>query len=203
MIGILNAGLGNIKSVQNSLNYLSIQNEIIENLDVFEKKFSRLILPGVGSFNSAMSDEKIGKFVNRINDIKSKNFPILGICLGSQILCNIGYEGGKINGLGFINGDVEKIKTDERIPHIGWNNINIIKKHHIFENVTSGFCAYFVHSYRMNIYSMDQCFGTTLYGESFPSVVINKNVIGMQFHPEKSQKNGLKLLKNFSEFNAS
>ena len=73
MIGILNAGLGNIKSVQNSLNYLSIQNEIIENLDVL-KKFSRLILPGVGSFNSAMSDEKIGKFVNRINDIKSKIF---------------------------------------------------------------------------------------------------------------------------------
>ena len=92
------------------------------------------------------------------------------------------------------------IKTDLEHPEIQSNkceSIYFIKKHHIFENVTSGFCAYFVHSYRMNIYSMDQCFGTTLYGESFPSVVINKNVIGMQFHPEKSQKNGLKLLKNF------
>ena len=203
MIGILNAGLGNIKSVQNSLNYLSIPNEIISHLDDFDKQFSRLILPGVGSFNSAMSDEKIGKYLNQIHEIKSKNIPILGICLGSQILCNFGYEGGKTNGLGFINGGVEKIKTNERMPHIGWNNVEIIKEHQIFKNIKSGFCGYFVHSYKMNIYASDQCYGTTKYGENFPSVVINNNVIGIQFHPEKSQKNGLMLLKNFSKFYAS
>ena len=101
MIAILNAGLGNIKSVQNSLDFLSFPNKIVTNLDNFERNFSRLILPGVGSFNSAMSIDKIGKFKSRILDIKSKNFPILGICLGSQILCEIGYERGETKGFGF------------------------------------------------------------------------------------------------------
>ena len=151
MIAILNAGLGNIKSVQNTLDFLSIPNKIVTDLDNFENNFSRLILPGVGSFNSAMSDDKIGKFVSQILEIKNKNIPILGICLGSQILCNIGYERGETKGFGFIDGSVEQIKTNERIPHIGWNNINIVKDHPIFNNVKTGFCAYFVHSYTRSL----------------------------------------------------
>ena len=203
MIAILNAGLGNIKSVQNSLDYLSISNEIVSSLDDFEKKYSKLILPGVGSFNNAMSDSKIGKYINRINQIRSNNTPILGICLGAQILCETGYEGGVTSGLGFVSGIVEKINTTERIPHIGWNNVIVKKQHQLFDNIKSDFCAYFVHSYKMKINKIDQCHAFTTYGEEFPSIVINKNVVGMQFHPEKSQKNGLMLLKNFSEFNVS
>ena len=203
MIAILNAGLGNIKSVKNSLNYLSVPNEIVSDLSSFETKFTKLILPGVGSFKTAMTESKIGKFYNKIMDIKSKKFPILGICLGSQILCTLGLEDGKTKGFGFIDGSVDKIDTNLRLPHIGWNNVSIKKNHLILNNIKNNFAAYFVHSYSMKILNENQVYATTSYEETFPSIVINENIIGMQFHPEKSQKNGLLLLKNFSEFNVS
>lgn len=105
--------------------------------------------------------------------------------------------------MGFINGEVDKINTTNRLPHIGWNNVEIIKDHQIFDGIKNQFCAYFVHSYKINVKSTEQVYGLTDYGEKFPSIVINKNIIGMQFHPEKSQKNGLQILKNFSKFDVS
>ena len=108
-------------------------------------------MPGVGEFNSAMSKDKVGKFFSQIKKIASKNIPILGICIGAQILCNFGFEGGKVEGLGLIDGEVDKINTKERLPHIGWNSVEIKKKHPILNNIQNNFSGYFVHSYKMNI----------------------------------------------------
>jgi glutamine amidotransferase len=204
MIGVLDYGMGNLSSVTNALEYLGIENCIIHNSEDF-KTISHLIIPGVGSFAKAMENLKERGYVEAIKSFDNNGFPILGICLGMQLLAENGTEPYDCDGLGLIKGCVEIFPENSvRVPHVGWNGISLVNDHSIFEDVKQTADFYFVHSYQFHVASEKNIISTTNYGFDFPSTVMNdkRNVVGIQFHPEKSQKQGLQILTNFSKPNA-
>ena len=197
MIGILNYGLGNIASISNSLNAISIKNFYVSNIEDFSKA-SHLIIPGVGSYLSAMQILKKKKFIDEIINF-SKTKPLLGICLGMQILSTTGNEFEKISGLNLISGDVIKF-TKEQNPlstNVGWMRIYPKIEHNIFKNVNFDVEFYFDHSYYFRPSSDKNILSYSKINSNFCSCVINENIFGFQFHLEKSHKNGLKILENF------
>ena len=148
MIGIIDIKIGNLRSVFNSVYSLGYDVDIIQ--DKFDsKKFSHLIIPGVGSFNKVMKSKELSNFLISINEFAKQKKPILGICLGMHILAEIGFEGGKIKGLGFIPGEIHQIEINEniQIPHIGWNSVNFKFEHKILSGIKNNVDFYFVHSY--------------------------------------------------------
>lgn len=190
--------MGNIHSVVSALNYLGYSSEYTNNLDVIENA-NRIILPGVGSFRIAMdSIAKLGLEEILLEYALNKRRPILGICLGMQLMGNYSTEGGKTQGLGLFDGNVEGFKTDLsiKVPHIGFNNIGAPANSVLYKDVQEEPDFYFVHSYRM-LTSESKGVAYCTYGERFVASYEKENVFGTQFHPEKSQKNGLKLLDNF------
>ena len=201
-VGIINYGAGNIASLINAIEYLGYKPVI---LDKPEKNydFSHLILPGVGAFG------KLSKNLNQLgfNEylIKNKELGcyILGICVGMQLLFESSNEGKDQKGLSFIKGNFELFGTKNKtlaIPHVGFNNI----KHNnekIWENINTDSSFYFIHSYRIKKAPIDCEYATSEYGEKFISFVRKNNILGSQFHPEKSHKNGLNFLKNFLKLN--
>jgi glutamine amidotransferase len=199
-VAIINYGTGNIRSLYNSLRRINIQAEIITD-PLSINKFNKVFLPGVGSYRDAM--EKINKFSwdRAIKDFLSiKNNYLFGICVGMQILSTYGYEHGKSNGLDLVKGEVIKIDISEqslKLPHIGWNNIQILKKNSITENLTHDANFYFVNSYSFRLANTKEIIATTKYGVEFPSIINKENIFGTQFHPEKSSKAGIQILKNF------
>jgi glutamine amidotransferase len=201
MIGIIDYGMGNLSSVKNILDFLEIDNVIIED-PKYVPSMKGLIIPGVGSFQRAMQNLTEKGFVTPIQNFANLGKPILGICLGMQLLANIGTEPEECLGLGLIPGRVELMKPENlRIPHMGWNGIKIVNEHPIFEEVKTSADFYFVHSFAFVVENESNLLSVTEYGNDFPSIVANdsRNVIGIQFHPEKSQKQGTKILENFSK----
>ena len=199
MIGIINYGVGNLKSVKNSLDFLNIPNKIINNpteINVCDK----IILPGVGAFGAAMDKLQSLDFAEKIKEFSDKKKPILGICLGMQILFEKSEEYGHHQGLGLIKGGVfpfsEKIKNLP-IPLIGWNDITREKSSPLLENIESGASFYFVHSFYCEPASASVILASAEYGISFPVIIQQGAIYGCQFHPEKSQVAGLKILENF------
>ena len=203
MIGILDYGMGNLSSVTNALNYLGIDNHVVTSPEAFAE-ISRLIIPGVGSYGKAMENIKGKLFFNQIKEFEKAGKPILGICLGMQLLSSIGTEPVQGNGLGMISGEVILLPQEMgiRIPHVGWNGIKVVNEHPILDGVKLSADFYFVHSYYFSGVKKENIITNTDYGLHFPSIVCNdaRNVIGIQFHPEKSQKQGLQILENFSRF---
>jgi glutamine amidotransferase len=200
MIGVLDYGMGNLSSVTNALEYLGIQNVIIKDETGFDN-ISHLIIPGVGSFGKAMENITARNFIAQIHNFDKKGLPILGICLGMQLLAETGTEPIECSGLGVIEGRVEFLRADcIRVPHVGWNGIKLVNDHPILENVKRSADFYFVHSYRFVTAKQQNIVAETDYGVEFPTIVSNDrgNVVGIQFHPEKSQKQGLQILTNFS-----
>ncbi len=203
MIAIIDYGMGNLKSVRNALNYLGIENKISADPNEI-KKADALILPGVGAFPDAMETiEKLG-LDKVIKEEVHKGKYLLGICLGMQLLFEKGYEGLEKNGLGLLKGSIVKMKDDKekniKIPHIGWNNLNYNKKDTIFNDIDEGKYVYYVHSYFAQGYNDEDLVAYSEYGENkIPGLVRRENVIGAQFHPEKSGSVGLGILKNFGE----
>lgn len=198
MIGVLDYGMGNLHSVTNALDFLGCENLIVED-ELDFKRISRLIIPGVGSFAAAMDNLKKKGYIEPILDFAASNKPILGICLGMQLLATKGTEPHEMKGLGLLPGSVERFnKLDLQVPHMGWNGIQLKHRHPIFNEVKLSADFYFVHSFHYVLDESDVIIATTEYGYEFPSVVGNKNVIGIQFHPEKSQKQGLRILENFN-----
>ena len=197
-VAIIDYGSGNIKSLYNSLNFLNYT-PILTNDTKEINDCDKIILPGVGSFDNCVS--KIHTKVdieNLKNEILFKKKFFLGICVGMQILSSFGFENRKTNGLNIIEGVVEKINTKLLpLPHVGWNNIEIIKNDEIFNGIESLLDFYFVHSYRFKVKNKEHSLAETNYGEKFSSVIKKDNVYGVQFHPEKSQSYGLKFLSNF------
>ena len=197
---ILNYGSGNSMSVYNAIKFLKYKVILSNKIDDINKS-THLILPGVGSFKKTM--EKINKklpikFLN--NQVIEKKKPILGICVGMQVMSDFGYEFEKCPGLGWIRGEVKILKKQpQNIPHVGWNNLEIKKKHKILKNIDKEDNFYFVHSYKFKTKNITNSISVTKYNENFSSIINNKNIFGFQFHPEKSQISGLKLLKNFIE----
>lgn len=201
MIGILNYKMGNIQSVKNSLDYLNISNKIVNRADEMSD-CDKIILPGVGAFGLAMEQLRELSFIEAIKNFISSGCPLLGICLGMQLLLETSEEYGHNSGLGLIKGHVlpfgEKIKN-LAIPHVGWNEIIKTKESKLLKDIKDDSSCYFVHSFYCDLANKKEVAATTEYGFNFDSAVEAGNIYGCQFHPEKSQQIGLKILENFSK----
>lgn len=204
MIGIVNYNSGNFTSVFNTINYLGYPLKEVNTSFDFED-CTHIILPGVGTFNYAMEQlDKLNLLVPLKQHILQNKKFFLGICVGMQILAELGNENGNCNGLGWLRGSVEKFNfngEDLRLPHIGWNTLESIESNVLLHGVNQQDPSfYFVHSYHYypsDDYSYNIIYSN--YGYNFPSLVQHENIFGVQFHPEKSQENGKILLKNFCE----
>lgn len=199
MITIINYGMGNLGSIQNMLKKIGVESTITSEKETIAKA-TKIILPGVGAFDKAMENIENLNLIEILNKkAKIEKIPILGICLGMQLLANSSDEGQK-KGLGWIEGHVRKFElgNNYRVPHMGWNLVDAKKKHILFENMYEEPRFYFVHSYYFECFNKENIIATTDYGIIFASVVAKDNIMGVQFHPEKSHKFGMKLLENFS-----
>ena len=195
---IIDFGMGNCWSVQNALNFLGLKSKISQdNETIINSKC--LILPGVGSFKKAMQRIKEMKIDKAMDESIKKNSKILGICLGMQLLGNYSEEDGGCEGLNLIDNRVDIItKNNEvKIPHVGFNSVKIPADSLLFNKIDNESDFYFNHSYCMFEKSTLEDASTCVYGKSFVASFETKNIYGTQFHPEKSQTNGLLLLKNF------
>jgi glutamine amidotransferase len=193
VIAIIDYGVGNLKSIFKALAMVGGNPTVTRKIDEILSADS-IILPGVGAVKPAMDKLRDVK-----EYIKSSEIPVLGICLGMQIFATESLEGGRIRCLDIIPGVVERFPSSVgKIPHMGWNQLEKIKEHPILSGIKTGSYFYFVHSYYFRT-DTKYVVGNTKYGIEFPSVVAKENFIGVQFHPEKSGENGLKLLKNFIE----
>ena len=200
MIGLVNYGGGNYKSVSNTLEYLNI--DFIEINDYKNlNKISHIILPGVGTYSDLVSKLKSKNLFNELlHRILDKKIFYLGICVGMQILSEYGFENDKTKGLNLIKGNVEKILVKKEVlPNIGWHNIILEKKNSLlFKDINiNEMFFYFVHSYYFNLEHKENCSSSIYYEKKITASVEKDNIFGVQFHPEKSQSAGLKILKNF------
>jgi glutamine amidotransferase len=192
---IVDYGVGNLQSVSNALSYLGIQAEITGEAQRLRRADS-IILPGVGAFpDAAQRLQATG--LDRVLVEESAHKPILGICLGMQLLFDRGTEGRDCPGLGFVSGSVERIQTDLKLPHIGWNALRFTQPSPLMAGIDEGSYVYFVHSYCGCAQKPEQVIATTDYGPSVVAAVQAGNVFGTQFHPEKSGEVGLTILRNF------
>ena len=199
MIVIVDYGMGNLKSISNMLKKLGHDAIITNQIDEI-KKASRLLLPGVGAFDMAMKNIKsLGFFEVLDKKVTIEKTPILGICLGMQLLTN-GSEEGNETGFGWINADTIRFNSSsKKVPHMGWNSIKIEKKTPIFEPVNKERRFYFVHSYYVQCKNQENILATTEYGDNFASMIHHENLYGVQFHPEKSHKYGMEILNQFAK----
>ena len=204
MIGIINYGMGNLASVQNAFSYLNISSEICSDPSELNK-YDKIILPGVGAFSKAIENLTNTGFTDALQEsVLVKKKPMLGICLGMQLLLDSSMEHGFHKGLGFIKGAVKSfndILLDEfRVPHMGWNNVISKNNSLIFNNNIEKEAStfYFVHSYYCELENIENVVGITDYGIQFHSSIEQDNIFACQFHPEKSQKDGLEIFEKFA-----
>jgi imidazole glycerol-phosphate synthase subunit HisH len=201
MIAIINSGIGNIGSVRRALAELGADSVVADSPEVLETA-DRVILPGVGSFADGMSVMRENGWVEPLRKaVVEHGTPLLGICLGMHLLAESGTEGGDIPGLGLIPGRIvrlDAIGCGERIPHVGWNDVRLCQPGHpLFAGIPSRTDFYFVHSYAYAETTAEDVIGEIDYGVPVTAVVGRGNVYGTQFHPEKSSKAGIRLLRNF------
>ena len=197
-IGIIDYGVGNITSIVNSFNYIEkdIDIDLVKDADKL-KQYDKIVLPGVGAFGQAIDLIRTNFFDKAIIEESKKGKFILGICLGMQLLGSKSYEKGEWEGLNLIEGEVIPFPQNLKVPHIGWNDIIKDREDKLLENIENGSDFYFVHSYYFKCKYNTHQLASTLYGDRFSSIINKDNVYGVQFHPEKSQKNGLLLISNF------
>jgi glutamine amidotransferase len=201
MIGIIDYGLGNLRSVLGAVEKLGHQGAISANPSTLELA-DKLILPGVGAFGDGMRNLNERGLIGPLgNLVQTQKKPILGICLGFQLLAETSTEFGEQTGLGWIPGHVKRMEpgTDAlRIPHVGWNDLEQSGDCILFDEIPDPALFYFVHSYHLETDAAITV-GTCTYGRPFTAAIQSGNVFGTQFHPEKSQQHGLKVLRNFLE----
>lgn len=196
-IGIVDVGIGNLGSLGSAVYELGFETILVRaNSDLTE--CDSLVLPGVGSFAHGIQSLCAASLDKGIREFAAAGKPVLGICLGMQLLFADGDEGVASRGLGLIPGSVKRFPNsiNLQIPHVGWNEVSPTRHHPLWDNIKPGVDFYFVHSYRVECDSI-YVIGQTNYGSDFPSFIGINNVVGVQFHPEKSQRNGLRLLENF------
>lgn len=199
LIGIIDYGMGNLRSVANAFYENGIDVEIVREAERLED-FSHLVLPGVGHFGAAADNLDKGGFRAPLKTFVDSGRPVLGLCVGMQLLASKGFEGRESEGLNFVPGRVVAIPPapEKRVPHVGWNEIDIRLEHPIFDGVKQGRDFYFVHSYQFEVDDAADLVGVTDYEGPVTAVVARGSAVGFQFHPEKSQVNGAKLLENFA-----
>jgi glutamine amidotransferase len=200
MITIIDYGLGNLGSIKNMLKYIGVSCEIQSDLESI-KRAQKIILPGVGKFDTGMS--RINQSGLRdILDYKAlkEQIPILGICLGMQLLTN-GSEEGSLAGLGWIDAYVKKFQANKnlKVPHMGWNLVKTSNSNTLNESFPIESRFYFVHSYYVEVVKPENSMFKTFYGNEFDSGIVSKNIYGFQFHPEKSHKFGMMLFEQFTK----
>jgi len=204
MITVIDYGMGNLGSIANMLK--KIRAEAVVSSDIADiERADKLILPGVGAFEHGMKNLQDMGLIPVLNDkVLRDRMPILGLCLGMQLF-TLRSEEGTLPGLGWIEADTIRFRFDQtqhglKIPHMGWNFVKVKQQSPIWEDLCEEEMRfYFVHSYHVVCHDDTNVLATTVYGYEFTSAVINGNIVGMQFHPEKSHKFGMKLLKNFAE----
>lgn len=200
MIAIIDYDAGNIHSIVNALDYIQCECKVTKDRDEILNA-DGAILPGVGSFGDAMDNMNKAGVVDIIKDFIATGKPLLGICLGLQLMFPASEESQGVEGLGLFEGEVTKIPNGEglKIPHMGWNNIKILNKDGIFKGINGEPYVYFVHSYFLNAKDKNIVSAQTEYGVTIDAAITYKNVTATQFHPEKSGEVGLQMLRNFAE----
>lgn len=200
MIAIIDYDAGNIKSVEKALNYLGEEAIITRDHDEIVNS-DKVILPGVGAFADAMEKIRHYALEETIHEVVEKNIPFLGICLGLQLMFESSDEGPGVKGLGLLPGKILRIPKsgDLKIPHMGWNNIKVKEDSRLFKGLPDNPYVYFVHSYYLQAQEPEIVKAVTGYGTEIHASVEKDNVFACQFHPEKSGKYGLEILKNFAE----
>ena len=196
---IVNYGAGNLTSVYNALKYLGIESEVSSEPEKIEKA-NRIIFPGVGAAKAAMENLNKTGIGEAVKNAVKKGTPVLGICIGCQIILESSEEDGGVQCLGLLEGVAVKFKNESnlKIPHIGWNQVDFIKEHPLFKGIPNNSNFYFVHSYHPNL-NEGNIYGITTYGsQTFPCLIGKENLIAAQFHLEKSGETGLKMLGNFA-----
>jgi glutamine amidotransferase len=202
MIGVLDYGSGNVKAFINIYKKMGIPTIIIKSANEL-RSASKLILPGVGSFDYAMHKLRESGMRQVLDEIVLRcRVPIIGVCVGMQMLAHSSEEGNQ-TGLGWIDAEVKKFDTTSHklpmnVPHIGWNDVKPLKANHLLEGLERGARFYFLHSYYMVCHRNEEIVAITEYGTEFACVVNQGNIYGVQFHPEKSHQWGIQLLKNFA-----
>lgn len=200
MIGIIDFGLGNLISVAGAVEKLGFVPKITSDIETLRSSV-KLILPGVGAFGDGIRNLTDHGLIEPLTQmVVQEKKPILGICLGSQLMAKTSEEFGSHLGLGWIDGHVKKLKPNDtslRVPHVGWNELKKSRKSFIFEGIEDNSLFYYVHSYCIEVEDQNIVAGTCDYGGEFVSAIEYNNIVTTQFHPEKSQQSGLTLLNNF------
>jgi glutamine amidotransferase len=202
MIALIDYGISNLRSVQKAFEHLETEVTLVDTPDRLAQA-DRLILPGVGAFPAGMQGLRERGLIDPIKQAVRAGKPLVGICLGLQLLFDSSDEMGETQGLGLMPGRVTRLGgptsviRDLKVPHMGWNQLDVVREHPLVRDLASGSYAYFVHSYAVYPDQPDLILATTEYGGPFASVVGSGKICGLQFHPEKSQTVGLKLLRNF------
>ena len=203
-IAIIDYGMGNLKSVKKAFIALDIKAEITAEPEAILKA-DKVILPGVGAFRDAIYTLNETGFSEAIREVVKKGTPLLGICLGMQLLFDKSYEYGAYEGLGILPGEIVRFKSEHmieangerlKVPHMGWNNLEIVKTEPLFKGIEDGSSVYFVHSYYLET-TADVVSSYTTYGNRIAVAAQKDNIFATQFHPEKSGAVGLQILKNF------
>lgn len=198
MIAIIDYGMGNLRSVEKAVQSQGFDVKISSDPD-FIVKADKVILPGVGAFPDAMDNMRRNGMADVIHEIVKRGTPLLGICLGMQLLFEKGYEIEERDGLGIFKGKIERLPSGLKTPHMGWNSLEIKRECKILKDVEDGSFMYFVHSYYAVETGEEEVAATCDYGGVVPAVICKGNVFGTQFHPEKSGEKGLIIYKNFGE----
>jgi glutamine amidotransferase len=198
MIAIIDYGMGNLRSVEKAVQSQGFDVKISSDPD-FIVKADKVILPGVGAFPDAMDNMQRNGMADVIHEIVKRGTPLLGICLGMQLLFEKGYEIEERDGLGIFKGKIERLPSGLKTPHMGWNSLEIKRECKILKDVEDGSFMYFVHSYYAVETGEEEVAATCDYGGVVPAVICKGNVFGTQFHPEKSGEKGLIIYKNFGE----
>ncbi len=204
MIGVIDYGMGNLRSVQNALVFLGYETELISRPEGLSAP-SHLILPGVGSYAAAMKNLRRQNLEGEIKNQVAQGKPFLGVCLGMQLMSTTGTEGGEVLGLNLVPGSVVPLDlpAERLVPHVGWNRLEKRVDHPIFQGVKPHIDFYFGHSYQFKPGAVGDVLAFADYGGDLVAAVSRKNAVGLQFHPEKSQDAGLKIVQNFCEWGGS
>ena len=200
MIAIIDYQMGNLRSVQKAFESLGTEAVITSDATVLQQA-DKVVLPGVGAFEDAIKELRNRDLVSPIHDLVASGKPFLGICIGLQLLFDVSYEGGEYEGLGIIAGEVQRfeIAPEFKVPHMGWNQVNIEQASPILQGIDNNTYFYFVHSYYVVPSDPSVISLTSDYDGTFCAGICRGNLFATQFHPEKSQRAGLKLLQNFAE----
>ena len=195
-VAIIDYGVGNLRSVEKAFAATGCDAVISDN-EVTLRAAERLVLPGVGAFGSCMRALRERGFDSLVQERAAAGTPLLGICVGMQMLFDVSDEFGSTEGLGLLRGRVRRFETELVVPQVGWNRIHQQQRHGLFAGVDDGSFCYFVHSFYCDPADRTVVIGETDYDARYASVVAARNICGVQFHPEKSQHVGLQMLKNF------